>query len=152
MKKWLVALILVAGAFVGFVYYALRLTFADSVYTRRGMPAYYIVMRSPVIRNCPVIRNTDNPVFYYDCGDGPAPLVYSISYHSQERCETLVQRLEEYLCARGLSVVQRDDAGGYIELSHGTKDYYVISEPSEDGIVEVTVIEEVWDNQRLGSP
>ena len=146
MKKWLIALILVAGAFLGFMYYALRLTFTDSVYTRRGMPAYYIVMRSPVIRNCPVIRDTDNPVFYYDCGDGPAPLVYSISYHSQERCETVVQRLEEYLCARGLSIVQRDDAGEYVKLEGGKSTYRIICKRSEGGIVKVTVTEKVWDD------
>ena len=95
----IVSFLIIAGA-VGYYYIYLR-GFGEAS-CKRGSWAFSRWIRSPVVRDFPVMKPTDDPTYHYCCfSEGGVPPYEEVSYFSNEEERRLRDTLTAYLLARG---------------------------------------------------
>lgn len=145
--RWIVLLLVLVlsgvGAIVG-AGYIFRLALDESLHMRRGSIAFCVTMTSKIVRRCPTIDVRGDVMYYYSCGDGPAPLEYSITYTSGAASDVVQSTLDAHVRSLGAVLLSSGDRQ-HPRYSTRNGRVRISIEEQDSGLIEVQVTEEVDD-------
>lgn len=141
-RKWVYAGSVAAALIVtaAGMWYVSRIVFAESLYTEKGTLAYWMVVRSNIIRGFPKPGLIGEERYYYSCGDGPKPAAEGVLFSTSNNRTQIYGEADRFLKEMGFSKVSSE--------SEAVRAYWrgdtcvSIESVQEDGALKIIVLQE----------
>ena len=84
--------------------FALKLQFSESLYSKQNTFSFYVTITDSVISNFPIVDSVSTPEYFYSSGEGPKPIIQSISYKSRAPQKILLDSAVQFAVKKSFAV------------------------------------------------